>query len=118
MQLEGTIPAAFASAPHLWWQDYGYNRFSGSIPGSFMCVILHTQMTPACICKLRLDTSSFTMYAAESSAAQKGEAPYVLRKCKQPAAVPENSAATPTTPLHPANNKEEHESIEVCAKHR
>jgi hypothetical protein len=43
LQLRGSIPAEFAAAPHLWWLDVGYNRFSGAIPASFMCAA-HTLM--------------------------------------------------------------------------
>lgn len=47
LQLRGTIPAAYPSAPHLWWMDFGYNRFTGSIPDSFMCVISSFCMSQA-----------------------------------------------------------------------
>ena len=40
MQMTGAIPASFPSAPHLFWQDYGYNQFSGTVPSTYMCIFV------------------------------------------------------------------------------
>lgn len=66
-QLHGTIPATYPEAPHLWWMDFGYNKFSGSVPSTF---ITYNEKKPLVIFRMVKNNFTGDLYPLSRSQVQ------------------------------------------------
>lgn len=66
-ELRGSIPASYPEAPHLWWMDFGYNKFSGSIPSTF---ITYNEKKPLVIFRMVNNSFSGDLYPLSRSQVQ------------------------------------------------
>jgi hypothetical protein len=63
-RLQGTIPESYPEGPHLWWLDFGYNKFTGSVPSTF---ISYNELKPLVIFRMVNNSFSGDLYPLSRS---------------------------------------------------